>query len=647
MTPLSPETLVYGFTLAGDPQVSPDGSRIVYSLSRTDRDSKQTTSDVWMCDVDGGNPRRLTWTGKQNGGARWSPDGAQLAFVSDRVEKSGIFVMPMDGGEARGLTHHGQPVAALAWSPDGRQIAYTTLFDPDNPKEEQAGEEATPRVRVTRRLDYKQDNRGYLSDKRIQVWVVDVESGARRMLTHEPVDHNHPQWSPDGRWLAAQVPNRNGMCSQLKLIPTGQGEVKLVGPEMGVVSVWAWSPSGDRIIFAGDTAQTWQTDFFVCDVATLAVRRLTDDLACLPDGGFPTVLPPSQPVWLDERNVLFHAARAGASGLYTIDTENGTVELCNDWKGINLGLSADAARRFIVQTHTSLEVLGEIAVLDRESGKASIISHNSATVLKESPPARWETFQVHRDRFTIDAWLLKPPGFDPSKRYPVVLDVHGGPNGHYGYGFNLFQQLLATSGFIVVYSNPRGSSSYGRHFTLQVARDWGGEDYLDLMAVVDTVLEHPFADRQRTGIWGYSYGGYMTAWTVGRNHRFKAAVCGAPCFDLESMYGTSDISHAFGELQWGGAPHQDREWYATHSPSSFAHNTRTPTLIIQGEADERCPVGQGEQMFVALMKAGCEVEFVRYPGGSHLFMRTGPAEHRVDALTRVLGWFKSHLGEPA
>jgi len=252
---------------------------------------------------------------------------------------------------------------------------------------------------------------------------------------------------------------------------------------------------------------------------------------------------------------------------------------------------------------------------------------------------------VRRGEFTIEAWLLKPPDFDPTKRYPVVLDVHGGPNGFYGYGFLNVQQCLATNGFLVVYSNPRGSSSYGRHFTQQVSGDWGGEDFRDLMAVVDAVLERPYADPERTGIFGYSYGGYMTSWTIGQTDRFKAAVCGAPCFDLESMYGTSDISHHFGELQWGGPPHDKTAWYAAHSPSTYAHRAKTPTLLVHGEADERCPIGQGEQMFVALKKAGCEVEFVRYPGGSHSFTNTGPLEHRHDYLSRVLGWFKGHLEE--
>ncbi|HEY0581855.1 MAG TPA: prolyl oligopeptidase family serine peptidase, partial [Chloroflexota bacterium] len=172
------------------------------------------------------------------------------------------------------------------------------------------------------------------------------------------------------------------------------------------------------------------------------------------------------------------------------------------------------------------------------------------------------------------------------------------------------------------------------------------EDYLDLMTVLDAVLERPYADATRTGIWGYSYGGYMTAWAIGQSDRFQAAVCGAPCFDLESMYGTSDISYAWGPLQWGGAPHEASEAFAAHSPATFAHRVKTPTLIMQGEADDRCPIGQGEQMFVALKQAGCEVEFARYPGGAHAMLRVGPPSHRADFLTRLLGWFTEHLGAP-
>lgn len=641
--PVSPEILVYGLSSASDPQVSPDGMSIVYTLSSTDRDTKKGLSQVWRSAIDGSDATRLTWTGERNRGVRWSPDGQSLAFVSDRVKKSGIFVLSVNGGEAKEITRHGVELSELAWAPEGGRIAYVVQVDPENPGETEPAADAAPRVRVTRRIDYKQDGRGYLGDARKQIFVVDVASGERRQLTAEPVDHYFPQWSPDGRWLTSQVPNRNEMCSQLGLTSVETGETRLIGPELGVVSVWGWSPASDRILFAGDTEQTWQTDLFVYDVATGQIRRLTDDLACLPVAGRPGLVPPSQPVWLDDDKVLFHAVRAGASGLYVVDVRTGRVEPIQSGRSLNVGLSVDAGKRVAVQGYASLETTGAIVAIDLATGTETLVAQPNATALAESPPAGWERFDVERGGFTTEAWLLKPSGFNPTRRYPLILDVHGGPNGHYGYGFVASQQCLATNGFLVVHSNPRGSGSYGRRFTQQVTRDWGGEDYLDLMAVVDAVLTRPYVDPERTGIFGYSYGGYMTAWTIGQTERFKAAVCGAPCFDLESMYGTSDISHHFGELQWGGAPHKTPEWYDAHSPSNFAHRARTPTLIVHGEADERCPIGQGEQMFIALKKAGCEVEFARYPGGAHSFPTYGPPGHRADYLGRVLGWFRERL----
>jgi dipeptidyl aminopeptidase/acylaminoacyl peptidase len=264
-------------------------------------------------------------------------------------------------------------------------------------------------------------------------------------------------------------------------------------------------------------------------------------------------------------------------------------------------------------------------------------------VLETHPQALWERFDVEQGGLTIQAWMLKPPSFDPNRQYPVILDIHGGPNGFYGYDFNLHHQALASAGYIVVYSNPRGSGSYGHDFSARVFSDWGGEDYKDLMAVLDKALEQPFCDASRQGVRGYSYGGYMTSWIIGQTDRFKAAVCGAPCFDLESFWGTSDIGVRFGTVQWGGAAHEIPEWYAQHSPSYHAHKAVTPTLIIHGEADERCPIGQGEQMFIALKKAGVDTEFARYPGGAHPFINDGPIPHRIDALQRTIDWFDRYL----
>jgi dipeptidyl aminopeptidase/acylaminoacyl peptidase len=646
MRRLTPDALVYETAAAGEPQVSHDGSQVVYTLSRAERDLDRSTTQIYVSAIDGSDVRQLTRSGERNREPRWSPDDSEIAFVSDRLEDhTGLFILPTShSGEAREITRHRQAIGNLAWSPDGASIAYTTAFDPDNPEEQPRPKNLAPRVHVTRRLDYKQDNRGWLNDVRTQVFVVDLESGERRRLTQEPSDLWFPQWSPDGRTIAARMTTDNGIFSHLVLIDLASGNARHVGPERGAVGVWSWSPAGDRILVAGDTEPTAGADLFSYDVQSDSITRLTTDLPCLPEAGFPTVSGPSQPVWLNDHEVLFHATRGGESGYYRFDLTTRDLRLEQATRSISVGFSLDAARRYVVQSNSSLDATGEIAVYDRQTGDRRVITSHNTDLLNGAPPAQWERFDVERDGTTVEAWLLKPADFDASRTYPVILDVHGGPHGFHGYTFNPMQQMLASHGFVVVYSNPRGSGSYGREFAQMVRCDWGGEDYFDLMAVVDAALEQPYTDRERTGIWGYSYGGFMTAWTIGHTQRFKAAVCGAPCFDLESMYGTSDISHAWGPYQWGGTPHEASEAFAAHSPSTFAHRATTPTLIVHGEADNRCPIGQGEQMFVALKQAGCDVEFARYPGGAHTMLRVGPPSHRADILERMLGWFTTHLG---
>jgi len=645
--PLTPDTLVYDLVSAGDPQVSPDGKYVAYVLGKAERGKKLAGSQIWLCDIDGGNARQWTTAGKRNGTPLWSPDGAQIAYLSDVVEKpgkQGIFVGDVVGGDARLVTKHNVTLGALAWSADGTQLAYLALVDPDNLDEADPGEEDAPGVRVVRRIDYKQDNRGYLNDVRQQVFVVDVASGERRRLTTDTVDYNFPAWSPDGTTLVAMTPNRNGMASQLALIDVASGETKTITDREGTVGCWAWSPSGNRILIAGDTAKTWQLDLHVYHIASGELQALTYDLAVSPDAGFPTVSPPSQPVWLDDRRAIFHAMWGGSSGIYQVDTETSAIEKVIDWPAMHGGLSVDTARTVAVQTQSSLDGTGELIVTDLANTTSTVITHLNDAVFAEMPPAQWARFDVQRGDFTIEAWLLKPAGFDPFKQYPVVLDVHGGPNSFYGFTFNALQQSFAAAGFLVVYSNPRGSSSYGRRFTQQVINDWGGEDFQDLMAVVDEVQKRPYADPTRTGIYGYSYGGFMSSWVIGHTDRFTAAVIGAPVVDLVSFYGTADIGHTFGPLQIGGTPWDNHDEYLFRSPITYLENAKTPVLIIHGEADDRVPIGQGEQLFITLSELGKTVEFVRYPGGTHAMLRTGYPVHRLDALTRLPAWFSTHLG---
>ncbi|MFZ0217840.1 MAG: S9 family peptidase, partial [Candidatus Dormiibacterota bacterium] len=543
------------------------------------------------------------------------------------------------GGEPTTLAAHALGINWIVWSPDGTRLAYTAVVDPRDPFEG-----PDPLVRVTRRLDYKEDVRGYLGNRRVQVFVVGLDGAPSRAITTEPRDHWFPAWSPDGSRLAFRVAERVGIHSWLRLQEVdGDGVRDVTFGDDATVSLWAWSPDGARLFVAADPGRTSQPDLFLVDAQTGAQTRLTDDLAVLPDAGYPSMQPPSPPRWLDEQTVLLHALHHGASGLYEFDVKTRALTPLTDWQAAKVGCSVDREATHVVQGHTDLGSISEISVWDRQSGTTTIVTHLNDDLLRTHPPAGWERIEFERAGFTIESWLFFPPDFDAAKCYPLILDVHGGPHGNHGYAFQSAVEVLAAHGYLVLTVNPRGSGTYGRAFATAVVRDWGGEDYLDLQAAVDLVGARDYVDEERVGICGYSYGGFMTSWTIGQTHRYKAAVCGAPCFDLTSMYGTSDISPFWGQIEWGSKPWENPDWYRDHSPSTKAHTAVTPTLIIHGEADERCPIGQAEEMFTALSQAGCETEFVRYPGAPHLFARIGPAGQRADYLARRLDWFQRHL----
>ncbi|MGH7912549.1 MAG: alpha/beta fold hydrolase [Candidatus Dormibacteraceae bacterium] len=638
---LDPHALVYEAMIAVDPQVSPDGRRIAYALARADeaRPAETTTSQLWTCALDGSGAAPLTEAGHRHHSPRWSPDGKSIAFVAADDGGSALLVVDAAGGASTTLVRHPLDIDGPAWSPAGDGLAYSVLTDPQEPT---AGPD--PLVRVTRRLDYKEDGRGYLGDRRVQIFVVARDGGEPGQLTDEPLDHWFPNWSPDGRRLAFQVAENAGLHSWLRLQAVDGSNARDVAfGDHATVSLFAWSPAGDRLLVAADPEGTSQPDLYLVDAAGGATRRLTDDLPVLPAGGHPSSAPPSVPHWLDDRTVLFHGVHRGAGNLYRFDVETRELELLTDWKAAHAGLSVDRGAAHVVQAHSDLSSFGEIAVWDRRSGATTIVSRHNDDLLAGGRSARWERIALERAGFTIESWLFFPPDFDATRRYPLILDVHGGPHGYHGYAFQPEIEVLAAHGYLVLACNPRGSGSYGRAFASAVVRDWGGEDFLDLQASVDLVAARDDVDQERVGIYGYSYGGFMTSWTIGQTDRYKAAVCGAPCFDLVSDYGTSDISPFSDPIEFGGRPWEDAGWYRERSPSTNVHRATTPTLILHGEADTRCPIGQGEQMFAALVQAGCETEFVRYPGASHLFFRGGPEGQRADLLARVLDWFQRLL----
>ena len=634
---ITPEQIVYGISFASDPQLSPSGERVVYSISKISEEKKKATSHLWMSDRDGSNVRQLTRSGTRNGNARWSPDGSKLAYVSGRDGKSALCVMRFDGGESEVVATFDGTIGTPSWAPDGNSIAYSAVIEPADQRVVPA--EGVAPIRFTDRIDYKQDTRGYLADARAHIHVSDLLTGETVKLTDDRFDHFQPVFSPDGKKLAFIRPYPNAMRSQLEILDLESKETNQVTADDGAISMWLWFPDSESLLVLGELAWDLQSDFFIQAADGSAQHRLTDAFEPTSGYGFGVAGGPMPFQWLDETRAILTAGTRGRRGLYIFDISTGEVSEEMIWNAKDNGASFDASGRYVALNYQSSDATNEIEIHDRENSATNRITALNADLFSDITLGEMEYFSLDRNSYTIDYWVLKPANFDKKKKYPIVMNIHGGPHGFYGWDFAWVDQVLAGAGYVVVLANPRGSGSYGGDFARQVVQDWGGEDYLDLMAVMDAAEQLPYVDATRTGVYGYSYGGFMSSWIIGHTDRFKTAVIGSPVVDLISFFGSADIGHAWGEFEFGGLPWTNHDWYVEHSPITHLPNAKTPAMIIHSEGDDRVPIGQGEQLFGTMKKLGLHAEFVRYPGGHHLFMREGEPAYRVDALNRILEWF--------
>jgi dipeptidyl aminopeptidase/acylaminoacyl peptidase len=411
------------------------------------------------------------------------------------------------------------------------------------------------------------------------------------------------------------------------------------------VGAVTWSPDGQQLLAVGsedpDGLTLWQGWLYRLQPGQKP-QRLTDD-SLRPFLSFPPISRAPEWRWTEDHRILFLGESQGESYLYQVPAGGGKAQRLSSGGCLNAGLALEPSGRIAVTLATSPTSPGDLHYLDTATGAGEQLTSYNQEYLAQHPPAQLEKFTLERNGLEIQCRLFRPADFDSARKYPLVLDIHGGPNGAFYDSFVPWQQVLAAAGYLVLAVNPRGSSTYGNDFMKAVLEDWGGEDYLDLMAAVDQVSARDYVDETRLGVHGYSYGGYMTSWMVGHTPRFKAAVVGAPCIDLVSMYGTSDIGVSFGEVQWGGSPADNFQELVKHSPLTYAAQVETPVLLLHGEADLRCPISQSEAYFVQLKRLGKEVELVRFPGCSHLFLRFGHVRMREEYLARTLAWFNKHL----
>ncbi len=656
------ERIIGNIAQASAPAVSPDGRNVAFVVSRVDLEKNKYFSQVWVAAADGSSAPRALTGGDHDANPTWSPDGTSLAFTSKRSAKkreTTLHVLPFgQPGETRTVASMKDGVNAPAFSPDGRWIGFVSRT-PDERYGVPGAEDGDTSWQAPRKIDrfFTQLNgEGWVYDRPSHVYVVAVDgTGTPRNLTPGGFQHDGVSWTADSSAIVTSAQRHESwdldFAADIYLVSL-DGVVTELTHQTGVYAAASAAPSGSLVAFLGiDDASTYPQNSHVA-VLDRATGGAHSWLSRALDRTFETTAGTIAPVWLDDANLLTAAEDRGETHLYRVPTDgSGPARLTSGAIAVK---GAHAAGGTIAYTASAVDAVADVFVVEVDGTSRRLTAFSDA-YRTTAAPLTWERFAVSCTDGTgeVDAWIMRPAGFDPAQRYPVLLNVHGGPHTQYGETFFDEAQMQAAAGFVVLMGNPRGGSGrevtwgnsiMGSDHEVTPGTGWGSVDADDVMAVLDHALAaYPFCDGERVGMLGGSYGGYMATLLAGRfSQRFRGICSERAVNNALTEEFTSDIATVF-RVEHGPRHIDNPEAYRRISPIQYVRDITVPMLIVHSEEDLRCPISQAEELFVALRLLGKDVTFYRFPGESHELSRSGSPVHRRQRAEIILDWFTAKL----
>ncbi|MEM7582295.1 MAG: S9 family peptidase [Acidobacteriota bacterium] len=668
LRPMVPEDY-FRFTFLSSPQISPDSTEVVYVAAKVSEDRRSRESSLWLVSTAGGDgPLQLT-VGDTDAAPKWSPDGRWIAFLrtvetpasqdSKPKRETQVFRIRRNGGEAQPLTSVEGGVTSFLWSPDGRHLLLTRRTEedgemaaaeaPDGENLKEASEdsdEPQPDIKVVRSALYKRNGTGYLDDKQAHFWWFDIETRTTRRLTAGAGwNDENPSISPDGSHLVFDADRSGeeydgGPNDDLWIVPiTDDGgplpKARQLTDHPHSDTAPSWSPNGDSIAYLHTDGPYEQTEILLRDAAGSAPpRRLTD--------GFDRH--PSNLRWAaDGQGLFFLADDRGARRLFHLDLPGGRIrQLLSEQASV---ADLEVAPRGDLLTFTLHDEtrLAEVWVCRPDGSEARALTRANAELLAELERGALETLDLSQATGSFQGFVLKPVGWRAGASFPLVLQIKGGPGGMWGHRWMHEFQMLAGKGWGVAFVNYRGSTGYGEAHQNAVRQDYGGVDAQDNLDFLEQLLErNPWIDRERLFLTGGSHGGFLTNWILTRTDRFRAAVTQRSVSNWVSEAGTQQYTPRQMNVEFGGSLWENYDLYWDRSPIKHADRISTPTLILHGDQDHICPIGQAQELFYALKANGVETELVIFEGENHSLSRTGTPINLVERLRRIIEWFERH-----